>query len=135
MSLSLLFGKRFDVPRVNYKTRISDRLKLEFYVDIIGDFILSLDMRPVSVMLLIALALTVLSPAAVFHPCGGSGTAAIGTLDVCHTAAPVVNPELPYISICPCTPLPLQLAGICEPNPLVLNLLVPAFQDEHPPKV
>ena len=92
-------------------------------------------MRPISVMILIALALTVLSPPAVIYACGGSGTATIGTLDVCHAAAPVVNPELPYISMCPCTPLPLQFAAICKPHSLVFNLPVPTFQDEHPPKV
>ncbi len=92
-------------------------------------------MRQVSIILLIGLALTVLSSPVVCLPCDGSGATVIGTLDMCHTAAPIVNPELPYISVCPCTPLPLQLAGIYEPYPPTLNLLVPVFQDEHPPKV
>ncbi len=92
-------------------------------------------MRLMSTLLLIVLAFTVLSPATALNTCAGSGETMIQELDVCHTAAPIINPELPYISACPCTPLPLQLAGICEPYPNVIYLLVPAFQDERPPKV
>jgi hypothetical protein len=92
-------------------------------------------MRLVSTLLLIVLAFTVLSPATALNTCAGSGEIMIQELDVCHTAAPVINPELPYISVCPCAALPLQLAGICDPYPNVINLLVPAFQDERPPKV
>jgi hypothetical protein len=92
-------------------------------------------MRLVSTLLLIALLFTVLSPATALNPCAVFGETTIQALDVCHTAAPVIDPELPYISACPCTPLPLQLAGICESYPDVINLLVPAFQDERPPKV
>ena len=92
-------------------------------------------MRLMSILLLIVLAFTVLSPATALNTCAGSGETMIQELDVCHTAAPVINPELPYISACPCTPLPMQLAGICEPYPNVIYLLVPAFQDERPPKV
>lgn len=92
-------------------------------------------MRLVSTLLLIVLAFAVLSPATALNPCAGFGETMIQELDVCHTAAPVINPELPYISSCPCTPLPLQLAGICEPYPNVINPLLPTFQDERPPKV
>lgn len=92
-------------------------------------------MRFMSTLLLIALVFTVLSPATVLKPCAEFGETTIVALDVCHTAAPVIDPELPYISACTCTPLPLQLAGTCEAYPHVINLLVPTFQDERPPKV
>ncbi len=92
-------------------------------------------MRLMSTLLLIALVFTVLSPSTALSPCAEFGETSIEALDVCHSAAPIIDPELPYISACTCTPLPLQLAGTYDPYPTVINLLVTAFQDERPPKV
>jgi hypothetical protein len=92
-------------------------------------------MRLVSILLLIILTFAVLSPATILNPCAKSEETMIQDLDVCHTAAHLINPELPYISACPCTPRPLLLTGICELYPDVINPLVPTFQDERPPKV
>jgi len=92
-------------------------------------------MRFVSSLLLIVLAFAVLSPAMALNTCVGSRETMLQDLDVCHTATPLINPELPYISASPCVPHPLQLTGIREPYPNVINLIEPTFQDERPPKV
>jgi hypothetical protein len=91
-------------------------------------------MRLVSTLLLIALVFTVLSPTPALNPCTEFGETTIEALDVCHSAAPIIDPELPYISAYACTPLPLRLAGVHEPFHSSIKPVLFAYQDERPPK-
>jgi hypothetical protein len=91
-------------------------------------------MRLMSTLLLIALVFTVLSPATDLNPFAVFGETTIDELDVCDPAAPVMDPELPCISTCPCTLLPLRFAGIHEPYHSSVKPVSIAYQDERPPK-
>jgi hypothetical protein len=91
-------------------------------------------MRRTSILIMFVIAISLFSTGASFQAFQGTRTVSLQTLDVCHTAAPIVNPELPYISVCPCVLFPLTEAGMFSagsfaPNPLLLSL-----DDEHPPE-
>lgn len=62
--------------------------------------------------------------------------ASLGTLDVCHNAAPVLfaHGDMPCVNECPCQPLPL--ASVIAPAPVSSDFkpLLLAFQDERPPR-
>jgi hypothetical protein len=91
-------------------------------------------MRLVSTLLLFALVFAVLSPATALNPCAGFGETTIQDLDVCHTAASVINDELPYISSCPCTPIPLRFAVVHEQYRSSVKPVLIVYLDERPPK-
>ncbi len=91
-------------------------------------------MRLISVLLVLVFCLSIMATGASFHPGGEPAAPAVRTLDVCHSSPLAANSDLPYISACPCTPLPLQDAGICEPFRISVIPPVAAFQDERPPK-
>lgn|SRR5574337_747652 len=62
--------------------------------------------------------------------------ASLGTLDVCHSAAPALfaHGDMPCVNECLCRPLPL--ASVIAPAPVSPDfkpLLIP-FQDERPPR-
>lgn len=91
-------------------------------------------MRLISLLILLVITLSIMATGAAFHPCGDPGTPSISTLDVCHSSPVAANSDLPYLSACACTPLPLRAAGICEPFRISVIPAVLAFQDERPPK-
>jgi hypothetical protein len=88
-----------------------------------------------SIIVLLAIVLSVAVPPALpFIP--GGGAASIGTLDVCHSAAPALssNGEMPCISVMPSLQHPLR-SMICRSlqEPLIKELLIP-FDNDHPPQ-
>ena len=110
------------------------RLKSELYVDTADNTILLYGMRLASALILVIICFSVLSPASIVSPCSGNTAESIQTLDVCHSKIAGANPELPYISECPCNPLPFSQNAVSETvNPLCRPFLI-TFQDERPPK-
>jgi hypothetical protein len=67
-------------------------------------------MRPLTLLFLVILAFTLLLPFAPDCPLPGPDAPSIGTLDVCHGPLTGISPDLPFLSACPCMPLPLALA-------------------------
>jgi len=67
---------------------------------------------------------------------GRGGQAAIGTLDVCHSAIPALssNGEMPCLNEYSNAPLPLALQEIIHLVSLPDKSVFIAFQDERPPK-
>jgi hypothetical protein len=94
-------------------------------------------MRWQAVIVLLAIALSIVVPPSLPLMIGQGGQASIGTLDVCHSSLPALasNGNMPCVSECPCRPLPLAQKKVSEiANPPFKPLLI-AFQDERPPKV
>lgn len=94
------------------------------------------DMRRVALILLFAIALGVFIPPAMSVMLADQGSAAIGTLDVCHSATPALasNGDMPCVSECPCrTCQPAQTAVASVENSLFNPFLI-VLQDERPPK-
>lgn len=89
-----------------------------------------------TLIILLAIALSIIVPPSLpFLPDHGA-MATIGTLDVCHSAMPALaaNGDMPCVNEYPCRPLHLELYDISEiVNPL-LKLSAMSFQDERPPK-
>jgi hypothetical protein len=110
-------------------------LKFKFYVDNQLFFILILHMRVVSLLIVLVISVSVVATGFSFPPAAGTGTASFQTLDVCHSSAPVVNPELPYISSCPCAVIPVVVTAVVELPQSTLHPVILAFQDERPPKI
>jgi len=92
-------------------------------------------MRLLSILIVVVIAFSVISTGSPFQPLGGTGTASIQALDVCHSSSVAANSDLPYLSASACTPLPLWATGVCEPFRISVIPFVLAFQDERPPKV
>lgn len=89
-----------------------------------------------SVIVLLAIALTIAVPTSLFPTCSHAGHAMIGSLDICHSATPALSSSgsMPWIQESPCHPLPLVLQETSAiVNPL-FKPFTPVFQDEHPPK-
>jgi hypothetical protein len=94
-------------------------------------------MRWQAIIVLLAVALSIVVPPSLSLTIADGGHAMIGTLDVCHSTAPALssNGEMPCVNECPCHPLPLAQKKVPEiANSLFKPLLI-AFQDERPPKV
>jgi hypothetical protein len=94
-------------------------------------------MRWQAIIVLLAVALSIVVPPSLSLTIADGGHSMIGTLDVCHSAAPALssNGEMPCVNECPCRPLPLAQKKVSEiANPPFKPLLI-AFQDERPPKV
>lgn len=92
-------------------------------------------MRVISIVIVLVITLSIMATGASFPPCGDPGTLSLNTLDVCHSSPVAANSDLPYMSACPCLPLPPQAASILKPSRMSINPLLIAFQDERPPKV
>lgn len=92
-------------------------------------------MRQISILILVVIGTSLFAAGLPFPSFGYAGTVSIQTLDVCHSATPVANPDLPYISGCPCAPMPVLVTVILELPHTTLNPLVLVFKDERPPKV
>jgi hypothetical protein len=115
-----------------WRTRL---LKLEVYIDTNFPVLYSIFMKWQAIIVLLAIAISVAVPPALPLTTHG-GTASIGTLDVCHSAAPALssNGEMPCMSVTPCAQQPVQPI-ICQSfqEPLSKELLIP-FDNEHPPQ-
>lgn len=93
-------------------------------------------MRWKSVIVLLAIALgTVLPPSLPLMAAQGADIS-IGTLDVCHGAAPALFTagDTPCVHECPCNPVPPSSLGtpaIAAPS---FKPFLIAYQDERPPQ-
>jgi len=93
-------------------------------------------MRVKSVIVLLAIAFSVLSPVSV-HLAIAQGETSIGTFDICHAGSPALSTshDIPGVSepvYRPCLPSYSDGGDILEPT---LKLFLSAFQEEHPPKI
>jgi hypothetical protein len=89
-----------------------------------------------AVIVLLAIALSIVVPPSLPLLSDHGAIAAIGALDVCHSATPALssNGDMPCVHECPCGHLPMseyKNAKIFTPpfKPLLIS-----FQDERPPK-
>jgi hypothetical protein len=93
-------------------------------------------MRWKAIIVLLAVALSIVVPPSLSLTLADSRHPMIGTLDVCHSATPALssNGDMPCMNEGAYHPLPLaqnQIVGIATPpfKPLLI-----AFQEERPPK-
>jgi hypothetical protein len=89
-----------------------------------------------AVIVLLAIALSIVVPPSLPFLSDHGAMAAIGTLDVCHSAIPALssNGDMPCVNECFCRPLPVGQYTIAEPvNPLLKPSAI-SFQDERPPR-
>ncbi len=96
-----------------------------------------MNMKWVSVLLLIVLAFTVLAPLSSFSfVIVEKGHNLIGNLDVCNSAAPGLssNGEMPCVSVCPCSTVPPVSISASESVPQRFIALIFTAPNEHPPK-
>lgn len=93
-------------------------------------------MRLQTVIILLAIALSIVVPPSLPFAISDGGRASIGILDVCHSATPALfsNGDMPCINVCPCRPLPLALENVTEIAPSPRKPFLLAYQDERPPK-
>jgi hypothetical protein len=111
------------------------KAKLELYIDIISHSLYTPHMRWQACIVLVAITLSIIVPPYLPLACRG-GQAAIGTLDVCHSAVPALssNGDMPCAIACPCLPLPFAPAE----NMRVHHSSIQAFSlirnQERPPK-
>jgi hypothetical protein len=93
-------------------------------------------MRFSSIIVLIALAFTVLAPPSFALTIHGYKAPVLGALDVCHSANPALssNGDMPCVSESVSFPLPLALNKVVEIVPPPFHPFHIAFQEELPPK-
>lgn len=91
-------------------------------------------MRWQAIIILVVVLLGIVVPPSLPFTTGNEQ--AIGSLDICHDAAPALssNGDMPCINECSSCPLPLARYAVLESvNPSVKPLFI-ASQDERPPK-
>lgn len=93
-------------------------------------------MRWQSIIVLLAIVLSIAAPPALPIMVAQGGQAEIGTLDVCHSATPALssNGDMPCISASMNLPLPqglIKISVVAVPRFKPFSI---AFQDERPPK-
>ena len=93
-------------------------------------------MKCQAVIVLLAIALTIVIPPSLSPMCSHAGHSMIGTLDICHSATSALSlrGSIPCIQESACFPLPLVLQETSEMENPLLNPAITAFQDERPPK-
>jgi hypothetical protein len=94
-------------------------------------------MKWVSVILLIIFAFTVLAPVTSFtHMAVNDGRSFLGTLDVCHSAAPALssNGEMPCVPIAVHSVIPSLSMTNHEPGSPLFTELILTTRNEHPPR-
>jgi hypothetical protein len=93
-------------------------------------------MRWQSILVLLAIALSIAVPPALSLMSAQGGQVEIGTLDVCHSATPALssNSDLPCINAGMNQPLPLGLSKVSAVAAPRFKPCSLAFQDERPPK-
>jgi hypothetical protein len=90
-----------------------------------------------ALIILAAIVVSIIVPSSLPLLSNHDGQAAIGTLDVCHSATPAIssNGDMPCVNECPCQAPLLALSSATEVlNPLFKPFFI-AFQDERPPKI
>jgi len=89
-----------------------------------------------AVIVLLAIALSIVLPPSLPFLSDHGAMASIGTLDVCHAAFPAIssNGDMPCVNECACIPLPFAQKTVAEIVALPFQPLSIAFQDERPPK-
>jgi hypothetical protein len=89
-----------------------------------------------AIIILLAIALSIVVPPSLPFLSDQGAMAAIETLDICHstTSALSSNGDMPCITGCPCNPLPLALEGTMNIVTLLSKPHFIANQDERPPK-
>ncbi len=93
-------------------------------------------MRWQAIIVLLAIALSIVAPPVLPNRAAQGRQAEIGTLDVCHSAIPALssNGDMPCINECMNQPLPLGLNLIFADTTPRFKPFCIAFQDERPPK-
>ena len=93
-------------------------------------------MRLQTIIILLAIALSIVVPPSLPFAISHGGQSLIGTLDVCHSAIPALssNGEMPCLNECSNSPLPLALQEVVHIVSLPDKPVFIAFQDERPPK-
>ena len=93
-------------------------------------------MRWQSIIVLLAIALSIVAPPALPIMVAQGGQAEIGTLDVCHSAIPALSSsgDMPCINECMSLPLSQGLSKISARATPRFKPFCIAFQDERPPK-
>jgi len=93
-------------------------------------------MRWKSIIVLLAIVVSVSIPPSFPFLSDQGVSAAIGTLDVCHAAAPALssNGDMPGLNQVVSSPVPLLQVMFTEEVPSLLPYFSVAFQDELPPK-
>lgn len=94
-------------------------------------------MRPVTFILLVVLAFTVLAPVTVFTPVVmNDGHSFFGNLDVCHAATPALSSsgEMPCITPVSCNSAPTLFVSFIEPVHDISVEYIFASRNEQPPK-
>jgi hypothetical protein len=89
-----------------------------------------------ALIVLLAIALSIIVPPSLPFLSDHGATTAIGALDVCHSAMPALsaNGDMPCVSESLCRPLHLDLYDISAMVNPPLKLSAMSFQDERPPK-
>jgi hypothetical protein len=89
-----------------------------------------------ALIVLLAIALSSVVPPSLPYLSDHGAMAAIGTLDVCHSAMPALsgNGDMPCMNECPCRHLPLAESKYSEFIIPPFKPLLIAFQDERPPE-
>lgn len=93
-------------------------------------------MKGRALVILIALAVSVVVPLSVTPSPAGNGTFLI-MLDICDAANPALsaNSTMPGIHECPCTILPAGFVGFTHVVDVMFHPLLIAAQEEHPPRI
>lgn len=89
-----------------------------------------------SLIVVVAIAFSCLSPLSVHLTIEHGQTTTIGTFDVCHAGSLAVSSihEMPYFTENLCVLIPPSSPMRMENLSLVGRLPIIAFRDEHPPK-
>jgi len=87
-------------------------------------------------IVLLAIALSIVLPPSLPFLSDRGAMAAIGTLDVCHSATPALssNGDMPCLNHCASLPLPFEQKTVAEIARSLFQPFFIAFQDERPPK-
>jgi hypothetical protein len=116
---------------------VPNKIKFELYIDNerCGDYIGS--MRWQAVIILAAIIVSIVAPASLPLIAERGGESTIGTLNICHSAAPALSSsgQTPCVNEYQYKPRPFLQNHVSQmADPLVKPLFI-VFQDERPPKV
>ncbi len=89
-----------------------------------------------AIIVLAAIALSIVIPPSLPLLSDNGAQAAIGTLDVCHSAIPALSSsgEMPCVGECSCHLSPLSRIEVLHTANPICKLYLISFQDERPPK-
>lgn len=92
-------------------------------------------MKSISVIILLAVSLSVMPQTVVVHPYAGA-EASILVLNVCNGSGADIlsSTDMPFVYECPCKLVPSGFAGFHNIANPVFNRFLVAFQKERPPK-